>query len=89
MTKLNEKARKQALATGITPLDYMLAILRDEAKSQVDRFEAAKAAAPYVHARLANVEHKGEMIHRYVARLPEKAAETETWQQQHAPTILQ
>jgi hypothetical protein len=34
----------------------MLGILRDEERPAVDRFEAAKAAAPYVHARLSAVE---------------------------------
>jgi hypothetical protein len=43
-------------ASGLTPLDYMLSILRDEAMSSESRFEAAKAAAPYVHAKLANVD---------------------------------
>lgn len=42
------------------PLDYMLQLLRDEGSEAAARFEAAKAAAPYVHAKLASVEHKGE-----------------------------
>lgn len=46
-------------ASGLTPLDYMLQILRDDQQEPVARFEAAKAAAPYVHARLAAVEHSG------------------------------
>lgn len=57
-TKLNEEAREKALEGGITPLDYMLTILRDELQTQDTRFEAAKAAAPYVHAKLANVDAK-------------------------------
>lgn len=28
----------------------------------------------------------GEMVHRYVARLPHKSADVESWQQQHSPT---
>jgi hypothetical protein len=59
-TKLNEAARKQAAEGGLMPLDYMLSILRDENASQPDRMDAAKAAAPYVHAKLASVEHKGD-----------------------------
>ncbi len=42
------------------PLDYMLQILRDESNDTDTRFEAAKASAPYVHAKLASVEHKGD-----------------------------
>ena len=58
-TKLNEKARAKALEGGISPLDYMLCILRDEQNPEAVRFEAAKAAAPYVHAKLAAIEHSG------------------------------
>lgn len=46
-------------ASGLTPLDYMLSLLRDAELPAEARFEAAKAAAPYVHARLAAVEHSG------------------------------
>lgn len=31
------------------------------------------------------IEASGEIEHRYVARVPGKAASTEQWQQQHAP----
>lgn len=36
---------------------------------------------------LSAAELKTEVVHRYVARVPEKAKNTETWQQQHAPPI--
>ena len=39
--------------------DFMLAVMRDETADFKDRFEAAKGAAPYVHPRLAAVEHSG------------------------------
>lgn len=64
-TKMNEEARQKALESGISPLDYMLDLLRDENKPQDVRFEAAKAAAPYVHAKLASVEHSGDMTLRH------------------------
>jgi hypothetical protein len=40
-------------ASGLTPLDYMLAVMRDPRASAKRRDEMAKAAAPYVHPRLA------------------------------------
>jgi hypothetical protein len=46
-------------ASGVTPLDFMLSVLRDETKELSMRMEASKAAAPYVHARLAQIEHSG------------------------------
>jgi hypothetical protein len=46
----------QVEASGLTPLDYMLSILRDENAATPERFEAAKAAAPYIHPRLSAVD---------------------------------
>ena len=43
----------------MTPLDYMLAVLRDEEASTEDRKWAAQHAAPYVHPRLAQQQFKG------------------------------
>jgi hypothetical protein len=43
-------------ASGLTPLDFMLSILRDEKQTQEERMEAAKNAAPYCHARLQSIE---------------------------------
>ena len=47
---------ERALLSGVTPLDYMLSILRDEANDKAERFAAAKECAPYIHPRLASVE---------------------------------
>lgn len=44
------------VSEGITPLDYMLQILRDETQEQSARLDAANKAAPYVHAKLASVD---------------------------------
>lgn len=66
----NKRTREiadKAAAEGITPLELMLRIMRDEACPEDAnlaqktafhslRFEAAKAAAPYIHPRLANVD---------------------------------
>lgn len=46
-------------ASGLTPLDFMLNMLRDENAKPADRMWAAEKAAPYVHPKLANVEHSG------------------------------
>jgi hypothetical protein len=34
---------------------------------------------------LSSTENKTEVVHRYVARLPNKEANSEIWQKQHAP----
>lgn len=46
----------EVAASGLTPLDFMLTILRDEDRADDLRFEAAKAAAPYCHAKLSTVD---------------------------------
>jgi hypothetical protein len=45
-----------AIREGLTPLEYMLAVLRDESADPERRDEMAKAAAPYIHPRLASIE---------------------------------
>lgn len=56
-TRTREIAEKAA-DEGITPLEYMLAILRNEAADPAQRFEAAKHAAPYIHPKLSSIEAK-------------------------------
>jgi hypothetical protein len=58
-TKRTREIADKAASEGLTPLEYMLQILRDEGKPEAARFEAAKAAAPFVHPRLSNVEASG------------------------------
>lgn len=41
---------------GVTPLEFMLEVLRDTEKPFEERFKAAIQAAPYVHPRLSQVD---------------------------------
>ena len=69
-TKRTREIADRAAKEGITPLEFMLDVMRneppaglepsDELKATTLRFEAAKAAAPYMHPRLAAVEVTGE-----------------------------
>jgi hypothetical protein len=43
-------------ASGLAPLDHLLSIMRNESLDQNIRLDAAKAAAPYVHPRMAPAE---------------------------------
>ena len=43
-------------ASGETPLDYMLRVMRSASEDNSRRDEMAKSAAPYVHAKLAAVD---------------------------------
>ena len=58
--KVTEAAKRKALEDGISPLDYMLSVLRDEGQTDDRRMDAAKAAAPYIHPRLATTEVTGK-----------------------------
>ncbi len=60
-TKKTREIADTAAAQGITPLEYLLSIVRDESLERPERVDAAKAAAPYVHPRLATVEQKGDL----------------------------
>ena len=55
-------AQRQAMvaAGGDTPLDFLLAVMRGNDAPLDVRLEAAKAAAPYVHPKLASVTLKGD-----------------------------
>jgi hypothetical protein len=50
------QAVQAAEATGETPLEYMLRVMRDGSAEIARRDEMAKAAAPFVHAKLTSVD---------------------------------
>lgn len=60
VTTRTREAAELAAEAGLTPLDFMLSVLRDEGQSMENRCWAAEKAAPYVHAKLASVEHTGK-----------------------------
>lgn len=51
---------KEIAESGLTPLDFMLEVLRDPTQEYPIRMDAAKSAAPYVHPKLASIEHTGD-----------------------------
>jgi hypothetical protein len=55
--RATEEARAAAKATGILPLDYMLMVMRDPNADRKRRDAMATAAAPFLHAKLAAIEH--------------------------------
>lgn len=58
--KATAKREAEVGASGLTPLEYMLSVLRDETVPRPERMDAASKAAPYVHSRLAAIEHSGK-----------------------------
>jgi hypothetical protein len=59
VARLDAAARKAVMESGTTPLNYLLAVMRDDKQPGDLRLEAAKAAAPYVHAKRSSVEVGG------------------------------
>lgn len=52
--------KSAAASAGLMPVDYMLGVMRNGQADPHRRDEMAKAAAPYLHPRLAAVEHTGK-----------------------------
>jgi hypothetical protein len=69
--KATAAAQAKAAEGGILPLDFMLDRMRDTGAPIADRMDMAKAAAPFIHAKLASVEanFKGAMNHAHVIEL--------------------
>lgn len=55
---LRERAAAEA---GMTPLEYMIKLYRDETLEPNLRLDAAKSAAPYIHPRLTSVQVSGDL----------------------------
>jgi hypothetical protein len=66
-TRRTREIADKAAEGGITPLEFMLQIMRNEAGEPETRFEAAKAAAPYVHPRLSAVDVDAKVTARTLA----------------------
>ncbi len=48
----------EAIASGLSPMGFLLSVMRDESEDKRERIDAAKAVAPYIHPRLSNVDMK-------------------------------
>ena len=61
---------------GLSPLAYLLRVMRDENESPARRMDAAKTAAPFVHPKLATMDVKSAGLDRMgdaLAELIERA----------------
>ncbi len=54
--KRTAELQRQIEASGDTPLDFLLNVMRNPEADFEARFEAAKAAAPYVHPKLSAID---------------------------------
>jgi hypothetical protein len=58
--KATAERAAEIAATGETPLEYMIRVMRDERAPDERRDKMAAAAAPYVHPKLSTVEVGGK-----------------------------
>jgi hypothetical protein len=57
----SRSTKAQEGSEAVTPLAYMLSVMRDPEADSKRRDDMAKTAAPYVHPRLSSVDHGGEV----------------------------
>ena len=73
-----QELRKAAAQGGMTPLEYMLDVMRDGKAKNERRDEMAKAAAPYLHARRTPEDRAGKTVPPVVYITPDLEGPEET-----------
>ena len=58
--KATAKREAEIAKSGKTPLQFLLDRMRNTKADMSERIECAKAAAPYVHPKLASIEYSGK-----------------------------
>jgi hypothetical protein len=97
--KVEAETVANCIATGESPLSYMLRVMRDPTVEEPRRDEMARAAAPYVHAKISpentkTIENQITLLQLVLGsyELEEKAKQIERrnddgQQRYNAPTI--
>jgi hypothetical protein len=48
-------------ASGQTPIEFLIEVMRDVTEEKTIRVDAAKSVAPYLHAKLASIDVKADV----------------------------
>lgn len=80
-----EQVRQKIQASQIT--NRLISYVEGKVSLEPAQVTAASVLLRKVLPDLSSSENKTEVVHRYVARLPNKAANSEIWQKQHAPNL--
>jgi hypothetical protein len=87
--KLKKAFADGVAAAGVTPLEYMLNVMRDETAEIGRRDEMARAAAPFMHARLSATDpgKSGSWLQweQLVMEVAQQRLERQREQQQQLP----
>ena len=89
--KTRELAVSVTLDGGPTPLEFLVSVMRDVSLELNMRVDAAKAAASYVHPRLAAVEHSGNdkkpLTYQVVSGVTRDTDDEDVPQPTHEPDV--
>jgi hypothetical protein len=80
LNKITSEMKAAVAASGETPLQYMLRVMRDPNSNAHRRDEMAKAAAPYIHPRLASLEQSVE-TETVLNIISDRPMSAEEWEQ--------
>ena len=90
-TKRTREIADKLAGSGVTPLDVMLARMKGQALDGIgsitdEQFQAAVAAAPYIHPRLSSVDStvKSDNVTHIISDQPATADE---WEQQYGSDL--
>jgi hypothetical protein len=61
VNKVTAERQAEVAASGLTPLEYMLSVMRNEEADEARRLDAAKAAAQYVHPKLSATDLRAQV----------------------------
>lgn len=61
LNKKHSELLASAAEAGLTPIEYMLSVMRDEKADTKDRAWAAEKAAPYIHPRPSPIANRIEI----------------------------
>lgn len=56
MNKLTKEVVEEVIGSGMTPVEYLVSVYRDEGADANLRALAARSAAPFIHAKLSSSE---------------------------------
>jgi hypothetical protein len=65
--KKTAETQREVEESGLTPLAYLLSVMRDTGADEQRRVAAANMAAPYVHARLSSIEMNANVTNHEAA----------------------
>lgn len=65
--KKTAETQRAVEESGLTPLEFMLQVMRDPGAEMRERMTMAAAAAPFVHARLSSIEMNANVTNHEAA----------------------